>query len=450
MVSGMDKIVPRPPSTAGSLFKTTGNTKVSAFLLIYAALMFGNALDAYNLGPIPVQWLAQLGTIAAVLFLGCTHKLYIVPGSQVLLWFLLWALLVTTFNSAINDYKSLMPPLATTPYPVFISLRFLTILSFISTLCLVYWLLVKGYRDSVIKWTVIIGTIVSVVAIYIYIAQIYGLPELPRNRISTDGVTAGEGQPVVFTYAFHRALGTFREPSHLAEWLVVPFFLSLIYRQSVLHNIHTILIGTAILLTGSLTGILGSALGFVGAIFIFNPFKLNNLKTLLRFAVIVLLALVIFNSIVVSYGTGEINLFQVIGDRLAPIFFEGGMKESNRSYIYEYVANTSIPLFGSGLGNANILLSQYLGVEVVASFLSLYFNIVFSSGVLGLALLFLFFFRPVIKILVIKKLRQSKKILLILAAYLAWLIMLAVHAEELPMMFAVACALLAHEIYRHE
>jgi hypothetical protein len=126
------------------------------------------------------------------------------------------------------------------------------------------------------------------------------------------------------------------------------------------------------------------------------------------------------------------------------------MKESNRSYIYEYVANTSIPLFGSGLGNANILLSQYLGVEVVASFLSLYFNIVFSSGVLGLALLFLFFFRPVIKILVIKKLRQSKKILLILAAYLAWLIMLAVHAEELPMMFAVACALLAHEIYRHE
>ncbi|OPX84858.1 MAG: hypothetical protein A4E53_03691 [Pelotomaculum sp. PtaB.Bin104] len=425
------------------VFKLTALSYTSLIMFCYGALLVGNALGAYNIGFIPIQWLVQLGLISIIIHIGFTRKLYTVEGTNALLWLFFWTIFVTTVNVIFGDYPSLMSPNSTIPYTFFIYLRILVLLSFISAIYIIYWLLVRGYQDSVIIWTVRIGTFVSIVAIYIYIAQIYGLPEPPRNRLGTGG---GE-QSVIFSYAFHRAMGTFREPSHLAEWLVVPFFLSL--RKGLL-NLHTVLIGLALFLTGSLTGIIGSALGFAGAIIISNPFKRSSLKILLRLTIAILIALVFFNAIAVSYGAGQTNLFQVISERMAPILFGGGMKVSDRDYIYQYLATTSLPLLGSGIGNANLLLSQYLESGLVTSFLSLYFNFMYSAGILGTILLTYFLLRPIVKILIIKKIRRNKQILFILAAYLSYLVMFAVNSEEFSMMFAVAFALLAYEIHSHE
>ena len=143
-------------------------------------------------------------------------------GFRIFWLFFLWAMLVTAASTVSHDYASFMPLGATTPYPVFILLRFFTLLSFVASVYVALWLLQQGCREHVIKAVVTIGCFISVAALYIYAAQIYGLPELPRNRLGT----AGGLQAIRFTYDFHRAIGTFREPSLLAAWLIVPLFLA--------------------------------------------------------------------------------------------------------------------------------------------------------------------------------------------------------------------------------
>jgi len=428
--------------------KTYSFTSEKLFLVLYCTLFGGSALEAYNIAFVPIEWLIKVGLIAVVLFLGFTRGVYIVPGSRVLLSFFFWALLVTAANSLFTDYASIMPSLATTPYPIFISLRFLNILSFVSALYLTWWLLVKGYKDRVIKWTVVIGFIFALLAIYIYIAQIYGFPELPRTRMSTGGQTDAY-RLVRFSYAFHRATGTFREPSHLAEWLVLPFLLSLglaRYRKS--FFLYATLIGAVILLTGSLTGIIGTAIGLLGAM-LFSMFFNFRGKSISFFYVTLsfLFALGIFYVVSVPYEEGTKSIFHVILERLTPVI-EKGLEGTNRAYIYQYLANVPFPIFGYGLGHANLLLSKYLGIQFVGAYLNLYVNTLFSTGIIGLVLLCLFVLSPVIRaITILRKTHPTNRLLLILAAYFSWLVMFAVRAEELGIMFAVAFALLAHEIY---
>ncbi len=412
-------------------------------LFIYIVFLFGSALGAYSIGFVPIQWLVNIGLIIVVVFVAFTHRLYVLPGIQPLLCLFIWGLFVTVLNVLFNDFARLVPSLATTPYPLFVSLRFLNIFSFTSAIYLVYWLCIKGYKESIIKWTVIIGTLISIGALYMYIAQIYGLPEPIRNRMST----GGGKQLAIYSYAFHRATGTFREPSHLAEWLVLPFFLSLVYARRTL-NLSTVLIGSVLLLTGSLTGIIGGVMGFIGAM-LFNirfNFK-KNFKIIFRFTLLLLFILAIFYAVVIPYKGGTKNIFQVIDQRLMPIMMEGPAG-SNRDYIYQYVASAPLPLLGYGLGHANIILSQSLGISLMGSFLSLYLNFVYATGVMGLTLLCLFLFRPAIQaVRILKKPRLTNRFMFMSAAYFSWLVMFAVHSEEFCIMFGVTFALFTYEIY---
>lgn len=406
-------------------------------LLLFYLLFFGSALGAYNIGPIPIQWLTQVGLIALLLIVALRGKINYVPGSVLYIFLILWAVAVTVIKGIFGYYPSMMPSSASTPYMVFIVLRFLSLLSFIATVYLVYWLFKKGYRDAVIKWLVTIGTIIAVLGLYIYIAQIYGLPELARNRMGTGG---GE-QSVVFTYAFHRAMGTFREPSHLAEWLVVPLFLSFIRKQR-LFSIHSMLMGATILLTGSLTGILGLSLGFMFAVLLANPVKKDNLKKVLQIAILAAVAFAAFYALVASKNSDGVSLFQVIGDRVGVILTKG-ISESNRGYVFEYVAGSGISMTGEGFGNSNILFSKYIKNPVITSFLSLYFNFLLSTGVIGLTILIIFLLRPVMAALFFKF--NRKNMIWVLAPYISWLIMFAIHSEEFSSLFAIAYALLSFD-----
>jgi len=449
MVCAMYKRSSFPISTAKPL--TMGRlTYGKFFLFIYCILFLGSSLGAYNIAFVPIEWLTKVGLITTVIFIAGSRKLhlYTVPGVRIVLFFFLWALLITAGNILLKDYASMMPPLATTPYPIFISLRFVHIIHFIAALYVIYWLLVNGYKDSVIKWTVIIGMVVALLAIYIYLAQIYGFPEPPRTRMSTGGQT-DPFRLVRFSYAFHRATGTFREPSHLAEWLVVPFFLGMIYSKNFI-NICSIVIGTTILLTGSLTGIMGLFLGIMGTILIANPFKSNPMKTLVRVLFLGGITLVLFNMIALSYSGGKADIIGVVGDRIGRILFEGGMEESSRSYIYEYISDTTIPFFGQGEGNANIVFAYYLGSSLPVAFNSTYFDVFFSTGVLGLALVIYFLSVPVRQWQWRKKLKNNTNILILCACYFSWLIMAAVHSDIFSMSFAILFCLIVYELRQYK
>lgn len=427
------------------------NNKVriaSAAILAFSVLLIVNALGAYSIINIPFEWLSQAGFVAVIIFLLIDRNLYIVPGSKILFSLFFWAIIVTSVNIFFKDYISLMPTLSTTSYPLFVCLRFIKLLSFIAAIYLTYWILAKGERHSVIKWTVIIGTVVSIIAIYYYFVWVYGLPAPIPNRLSTGGNLPTKFG--IYTYAFHRATGTFREPSHLAQWLIVPFFLSFIYCEKK-FNAYAIIMGATILLTGSMTGIIGGIIGFVAAVIITNVFKLNNLKMLIRVIVLTLIVLIIFNVLVISYTAEKINIFKIINNRLSPILFKGGMVQSNRGYVYKYISNNPPSLlFGSGLGNSNILFSQYLNNDLICSFLSLYFNYLYSIGVLGIILLCIFLFNPVIKVMLSKKIRQDSQIIFIVAPYISYLAMFAVHSEEFTIMFAIIYALMIYEIRKYK
>ena len=411
----------------------------------FVFLLVLSALDAYDIGRLPVQWIMQLASIAGIGFIAVRQKLFNPLGYRILWLVLFWSALVTGFSTVFGHYASLMPAGATTPYPLFIALRLLTLLFFIASLYLIYWLVRQGYRDPLVKATVLVATLVSIAALYIYFAQIYGWPQPPRTRLGTSGAA----QVSNFTYEFRRATGTFREPSLLAAWLIVPFFLCFAIRGRFAYA-QAILIGGTLLLTGSLSGILAVTLGLVVTAVTAFWYGARSLRTVARALGaglgVAVSALAIFYLLAVSNTNHRVNLFATIGDRIGPIL-KGGLGQSDRNHVYDYVVHTIPPLFGAGLGNANLLLGQFMGTPVVAGFLSLYLNILYSVGLVGLAILMWFVVFPLYKIATNRDLRRDSRVLLMVGAYLAWLVVFAVAIEELTFMFALISALLAYAIF---
>lgn len=414
--------------------------EVKPVMWFFVFLVALSALDAYDLGSVPLQWIMQAAAIVGVGYIALTVSLPRPLGSRSLWLLFLWSVVITTISALFNHFASQMPKGATTPYVFFLSLRFLTQLFFIATLYLIFWMARQGFRDQMVKATVIAGTVVSILAIYIYVAQLYGLPEPPRSRIGTSGGL----QAVRFTYDFHRATGTFREPSLLAAWLIVPFFLSFTIRNR-LSYAAAIVIGGTVLLTGSLSGILAIALGLV--VVMMTMFASDRMSSRTPFLMlgVVALAIVIFYLLAVSNTNGGVNLFATLGHRIAPIL-KGGLENSDRNLVYGYVGHHAPPLLGYGLGNANLELTHYLHTKVIASFISLYLNTLYAMGYLGVILLGWFLLTPVFKVAGSTAFRRNETVMLTMAPYVAWLVVFSVAMEELTFMFAVVCALLSYQL----
>ncbi len=412
----------------------------SQALCVFWMSLAGNALGAYDLQSVPVPWLTNALVVAFVPYLVLrTDQRIRVPGLRLVFLFGFWSVGVTLVNISLTDYSLLSPELMTTSYPVFIILRFLNILAFLGQLCLTFWLVERGYVERLIRITVSLGTIVAMVAVYVYVAQVLNLPELPRNRIGTGG---GE-QSIQFTYAFHRAMGTFREPSHLAEWLATPLVLSFL-GLSERRILPSALMGLVLLLTGSLTGILGVALGLAIAVVVGSlggAFFARVVKLAGQIGVLLVICYPLFFLVGVSYSDGHADLIGVLTDRIAPLVFGGGVAASNRDYVYQFVASTPIPWFGLGMGNCNLVFSDYFGISFVTSYLSLYINTLYATGYLGLLLLSSFLFVPILRYWRARGRHDSWRRTLLLGAYCSWLVVFAVHAEELTAMFGVIYAM---------
>ena len=396
-----------------------------------------NALGAYSLSGIPLPWIGQATITAAALVALLSGRVQRVPGSGGLFLYFAWAVACTAVNAAVTDYSLLMPPLATTPYPIFLLLRFFNLVAFGAALYVTLWLLRRGREEQLTRTLVAVGTGVALVAIYIYLAQIYGLPELPRNRMGT----SGGAQITKFAYAFHRAMGTFREPGPLAAWLVVPIMLAFA-RGWVVRNVPALLMSVALFLTGSLAGIPAAGIGILGAILVSGPLRPARIRLLLGVGIVVALALTGFRLLTVE----DTSLFSVLGARMGNML-EKGMEGSSRIDIYRALDSMPPEVVGVGLGHANLLLTRAAGDDVVTSFLSLYLATLYSLGILGLLLLLWFLSVPLL--LAIRhwcRLNTDPVAFWSLAGYLAWLVMFAFRSDELPFMFAVVTALLLNSL----
>ena len=425
---------------ATTLYPTQVSTRATSraaphgVLQLFVALFACTGLAAYNIGPVPLPWLAGAGFIALagalVLF---TNRVRLVPGGGALFLFLAWTLFVQTLNA--GRFGALTPKGATLSYSSFVLARYLNILAFAAALYLAYWLLTEGRGADLMRWIVRIGVVISLVAIYIYIAQQYGLPEPPRTRAGT----AGAAQVLYFGY--RRALGTFREPSHLAEWLLLPLFLSFALRGSG-ARLSGVIIGAALLLTVSFGGIASCVGGVLGGLLFSNPFKPSNFKLLVVIALG--LGLLLFAAQMTSVGITGQSVYSVLNVRTLEIL-EGGVGHSNRAYIADFVKSFPPPVLGYGLGNANIYVASKLGIELIVSFLSLYVNIAYSSGMIGLLLLSVFLVQPIVRNAIVSSDRKKPRAVPILMGYVAYLFVFAAGPEELSVAFAVIAAFLLYD-----
>lgn len=390
-----------------------------------------SALDAVAIGPVPLSWISIYLVIFAS-FVG-RGNLKMVPKVAYLLIF--WAFIVQIFsllclsNNWCNSYE--MPPLSTTPYPIYIGLRYVPLFMLIAVVASLAK--IQNRIDEIEDFLIKAGFWISIVALYVYMAQLNGLPDIPRTRLGTDG---NEVTEVAFTYGFHRALSTFREPSGMAVWLMLPFFLSL--RT---FNYRTFFIFLAILLSGSMSAFVAMAAGTIMSILFILLRPVNEKRWLAKFPLILMTLLgvgvALFSSFVKQQDSYA-GLSGLISDRMAPVI-AGGIEESNRGYVFEFAADIGVPVIGHGLGNANLLLTKWQNGDAVAGMLSLYLNILMSLGYVGFLLIFTMFAFP---LLLNVSMRNAKDVFFYFGAYFSWLVVFVIHSAEFPLMFAICYGLI--------
>jgi hypothetical protein len=399
--------------------------------------LVGTGLAAYNFGPIPVQWVAQ-GTLLGIALVAvlARDRLQIIPGSALLLLFLAYAALMNIVQW--RHFAPLLPIGASLPYPLFISVRFINVLSFAAAYYLAYWVQTRGHRSLLIRRVVLAGLGITILAVYIYAAERLGLPQPPRTRMGTGG-----GEQVTGTFStadmrYSRMLGTFREPSHLAEWLLIPLFLTLAQRGWRARAGAALMVAS-MLLTVSLTGILSALAGWLGGIVLLNPLRVANLKKVAVGAALILVLFFVVQNLTAGMG---LSVYSVLNARTLDLI-EGGIGGSNRAYVYEFMSAHPPPLLGYGLGNGNIYFSNISGSTLVNSFLSIYVSTFYSTGIVGFTLLAMFLVTPIVRMRTATGRRADATTTAILMGYLSYLVAFAVAPEELSVPFGIGMALLA-------
>jgi len=432
-------------------------------LSLFTVIIALSSLQAYMIKNIPCTWIGGVLTVILALLVSQCYNKFVFSRYVELIIFLLifWLMMVTLINIGIYNYAADLPLDSTSIYPVFIILRFLNLLFFILFLYSIVVLCNNGMISNIIRIIVIIALAVCLFATYCYYAQILGWPEPLRTRSYVIGLN---GEKIVFSSAFHRAVGSFREPSDLAIFLIIPFFFSLTLERKTEKWFVPIIILTVIFLTGSLTGLLATFIGIVVTLISVLDFKFFKTYAL-RLIIICTSAYLLFYGMVFPYNIVEMRIAEptsaipymsgrnieeydskigsslYIIDRLKVLVL-GGIQKSNRYYIYDAFFGMGMPIFGYGMGNSNILLSSILNSDRTASFLNLYFNILYSGGIFGLLLMILFLMLPIGRTFLRSRKKKTPIVFLVLGAYVGWLGVYFGSYEELNLLFAVAYGLL--------
>ena len=194
--------------------------------------LFFYSLDAYSFFDVPFSWIGLSGIFLIAIF--SDYKILL--NSK--LYLIILILLMPTFFNNISTATDLN----------FI-LRFFNLVSFFVVLLVSLKFFDNSQNTKFINLLQKLILVLSIFAIYSYLAQIYDLPEIIRNRSNT-GLLGDSSQTTFWKNEPHRMVGSFREPVLLASTLLPLYFLYLFSTRK-LHLITVILSSIVIGLTRS-------------------------------------------------------------------------------------------------------------------------------------------------------------------------------------------------------
>lgn len=398
-----------------------GHNVVATYIFLMLAV---DGLGAYSLLGIPVPWFAYCIAVGALIHLSRFSRVMLPGGSVFLVMLIAYAGFVHAV-SVLRGEEYFLPARMTTPYALFIASRFAVLVGSLLVSALIYTTAMRFGTSVIIYTTLAAMAFLAVAAIALYAAQVFGYWEPPRNRMGTGGQDY-LSDAMTFQYEFHRAAGTFREPSHLAQWIAAPLLLLFVSRGQIATVLWGI-VGCVLVLSGSLLGVLGLLVG-LACVGVF-------LKRAIAWRML-LLTLVGSGTLCGLASFMSIDFWGTMSQRLLALI-QGGAEATNRAYVYEYLRTEAPPPLGFGLGNANLAFSEYLRNDLVSSHISLFVNIWFSLGAIGLALMLLYVTYPILCGRVWRSAAKGTLGCVLFAGIVTWLVMYLGNAEELTVVFGV-------------
>ena len=310
--------------------------------------LFFYSLDAYSFFDVPFSWIGLSGIFLIAIF--SDYKILL--NSK--LYLIILILLMPTFFNNISTATDLN----------FI-LRLFNTVSFFVVLLFSLKFFDNSQNTKFINLLQKLILVLSIFAIYSYLAQIYDLPEIIRNRSNT-GLLGDSSQTTFWKNEPHRMVGSFREPVLLASTLLPLYFLYLFSTRK-LHLITVILSSIVIGLTRSdLVRIYCFITLFVLLVFYIKTKELN--KAIFPVCLVLLFSLTGIRECDLNPDSSDCITSDTISTEVETLVFSDLEKTfkigDDRNSILDYAIYSFRNLVPKGVTKVNADFSSYLSQDI--------------------------------------------------------------------------------------
>jgi hypothetical protein len=310
--------------------------------------LFFYSLDAYSFFDVPFSWIGLSGIFLIAIF--SDYKILL--NSK--LYLIILILLMPTFFNNISTATDLN----------FI-LRFFNLVSFFVVLLFSLKFFDNSQNTKFINLLQKLILVLSIFAIYSYLAQIYDLPEIIRNRSNT-GLLGDSSQTTFWKNEPHRMVGSFREPVLLASTLLPLYFLYLFSTRK-LHLITVILSSIVIGLTRSdLVRIYCFITLFVLLVFYIKTKELN--KAIFPVCLVLLFSLTGVRECDLNPDSSDCITSDTISTEVETLVFSDLEKTfkigDDRNSVLDYAIYSFRNLVPKGVTKVNADFSSYLSQDI--------------------------------------------------------------------------------------
>ena len=310
--------------------------------------LFFYSLDAYSFFDVPFSWIGLSGIFLISIF--SDYKILL--NSK--LYLIILILLMPTFFNNISTATDLN----------FI-LRFFNLVSFFVVLLFSLKFFDNSQNTKFINLLQKLILVLSIFAIYSYLAQIYDLPEIIRNRSNT-GLLGDSSQTTFWKNEPHRMVGSFREPVLLASTLLPLYFLYLFSTRK-LHLITVILSSIVIGLTRSdLVRIYCFITLFVLLVFYIKTKELN--KAIFPVCLVLLFSLTGIRECDLNPDSSDCITSDTISTEVETLVFSDLEKTfkigDDRNSVLDYAIYSFRNLVPKGVTKVNADFSSYLSQDI--------------------------------------------------------------------------------------
>ena len=310
--------------------------------------LFFYSLDAYSFFDVPFSWIGLSGIFLIAIF--SDYKILL--NSK--LYLIILILLMPTFFNNISTATDLN----------FI-LRFFNLVSFFVVLLFSLKFFDNSQNTKFINLLQKLILVLSIFAIYSYLAQIYDLPEIIRNRSNT-GLLGDSSQTTFWKNEPHRMVGSFREPVLLASTLLPLYFLYLFSTRK-LYLITVILSSIVIGLTRSdLVRIYCFITLFVLLVFYIKTKELN--KAIFPVCLVLLFSLTGIRECDLNPDSSDCITSDTISTEVETLVFSDLEKTfkigDDRNSVLDYAIYSFRNLVPKGVTKVNADFSSYLSQDI--------------------------------------------------------------------------------------